>query len=131
MTSRAELVQTVIQAYLDLPDTPDEASHRDFAIAAELIDRGFEVDHILRAIKIGFVRRWARDHSQGPLAPIRSLAYFRAVLQGLSEQDLAPDYAFYIDFKYDQIRPDPQAWVDRQAQMISTSRSSLAENRLK
>ena len=117
--SRADAIADIIRAYLDLPDTPAEASPRDFKIAASLVNDGVNVDIILRAIKIGFVRRWVRDHSTGPLPPIRSLAYFRTVLNGLTDAELSDDYAFYIDYKFADIRPNPQAWVDQQMRMIN------------
>lgn len=120
--NRADAVGAIIDAYLDLPDTPDKASPRDFLIATSLIDDGVPFDHILRAIKLGFIRRWARDHSAGSLPPIRSFAYFKAVLNGLSEAELSNDYAFYIEYKFAEIRPDPRAWAQAQQQLISTSR---------
>lgn len=122
--SRADAISDIIKAYLDLPDTPAEACARDFNIAAELVDDGVNVDLILLAIKIGFVRRWARDHSAGPLPPIRSMAYFRTVLNGLSDSAISDDYAFYIDYKFAQIRPNPQAWVDQQMRMINAASNS-------
>jgi hypothetical protein len=124
--SRGDAITDIIRAYLDLPDTPAEASPRDFNIATALVNGGVNVDLILRAIKIGFVRRWVRDHSAGPLPPIRSLAYFRAVLNGLSDDDLSDDYAFYIDYKFAQIRPNPQAWVDQQTRMINPASNPSA-----
>lgn len=124
-------IRAVISAYLDLPDTPNQASPRDFTIATTLIDDGIDVDHILRAIRIGFVRRWARDPSDSPLPPIRSLAYFRAVLENLSTSELSDDYALYINHKFDQIRSNPQAWVEHQIRSINTARRALhtSENR--
>ncbi len=124
LRSRDDAISDIIRAYLDLPDTPTEASPRDFYIATALVNDGVNVDIILRAIKIGFVRRWARDHSAGPLPPIRSLAYFQAVLNGLSDGELSDDYALYIDYKFAQIRPNPQAWVDQQMRLISSASNS-------
>lgn len=120
-SSRAKAIADIIRAYLDLPDTPAEASSRDFNIATALVDDGVNQDLMLRAIKIGFVRRWVRDHSDGCLPPIRSLAYFRAVLNGLSDAELSDDYAFYIDYKFAQIRPNPQAWLEKQMQKINAA----------
>jgi hypothetical protein len=119
-SDRALAIQSVINAYIDLPDTPPQASARDYCIATKLIDDGFDLDIILRAIKIGFVRRWARDHSAGPLPPIRSLAYFKAVLTNLSHDALDDDYALFIDYKFAQIRPDPIAWVENQLNAIAS-----------
>jgi hypothetical protein len=124
--NRAVAIADIIRAYLDLPDTPAEASPRDFNIATTLVNDGISVDLILRAIKIGFVRRWARDHSAGSLPPVRSLAYFRAVLNGLSDDELTDDYALYIDYKFAQIRPNPQAWLDQQIRLINSASNSSA-----
>lgn len=122
--SRADAIGDIIRAYLDLPDTPSEASPRDFSIATALINDGVDVELMLRAIKIGFVRRWVRDQSAGPLPHIRSLAYFRAVLNGLSDAELSDDYVLYIDYKFAQIRPNPQAWVDQQMRRINAASNS-------
>ena len=129
--SRVDAISDIISAYLDLPDTPAQASPRDFNIASALVNDGVNVDHVLRAIKIGFVRRWARNHSAGPLPPIRSLAYFRAVFNGLNASDLSDDYAFYIDYKFAQIRPNPHAWVEKQMRRINTPSTPDLEYRVR
>jgi hypothetical protein len=116
--NRADAVRAVIDAYLDLPDTPDQASPRDFLIVTSLVNDGIPLALILRAIKLGFIRRWARDHAAGSLPPVRSFAYFKAVLNGLSESERSDEYALYIDYKFAQIRPDPRAWVKAQTQQI-------------
>lgn len=126
--NRADAVRAVIDAYLDLPDTPDKASPRDLLIATSLIDDSVPLDHILLAIKLGFIRRWARDHSAGSLPPIRSFAYFKAVLNGLSETELSNDYAFYIEYRFAEIHPDPRAWVQAQKQPSPPTDKSLSNS---
>ena len=128
MSSRADAVQRVIQAYLDLPDTPEEASHRDFKIVSQLIDSGIEIDHILHAIKLGFVRRWARDHSLGHLEAIHSFAYFRTVLNGLTKADFDALYVSYVAYKYSRIHPDPVAWHKAQLKKFAGPSPDATEN---
>jgi len=112
--NRQEYIQIVVEAYLDLPDTPSEASPGDLRVVASLADGGVPAEHVIRAIKLAFVRRWARDDSAGNLPMIRSFAYFKKVLGGLSEEELSDDFAVYVDLKFNAIRPNPSAWFAKQ-----------------
>lgn len=116
-----DYIRQVIEAYLDLPDTPTEASPGDFRIAAAMDNEGVPIEHVLRAIKLAFIRRWVRTDSANRLPEIRSLAYFRKVLDGLTEEELSSDFALYVDYKFDVIRPDPEAWLDSQKKVISNT----------
>ena len=114
-----DYIRQVIEAYLDLPDTPNVASPGDFRIAAVMDDEGVPIAHVLRAIKLAFIRRWVRTDSANRLPKIHSLAYFRKVLDGLTEEELSSDFALYVDYKFDSIRPDPKAWLDAQKKMLT------------
>jgi hypothetical protein len=127
--NRSDYIYTVIQTYIDLPDTPNAASPADFNIAATFADDEVPIDHVIRAIKLGFIRRWGRDDSAGKLPPIRSLAYFKRVLVGLSDEELGADFGIYVKFKFDAIRPDPIAWIDDQKHLMSKKPSDIGLDR--
>ena len=126
--NRPKYIRAVIRTYLDLPDTPVAASPADFRIAAIFADHGIPLDHVIRAIKLAFIRRWARDDSAGKLPPIRSLAYFKKVLYGLSDEELGADFALYVDHRFDAIRPNPTAWLDAHKQMLAGHRRMDSKN---
>jgi hypothetical protein len=106
LSDRDAAVGAIIRAYLDLPDTPNTASPNDYTVAACLIDNGWSGVHVLRAIKLAFIRRHVRDHAAGALPKIRSFVYIKRVLEGLRENELADDYALYIDYTFAAINPD-------------------------
>ena len=99
--TREKYLATAIGLYLASPDTPSHASRRDWAIAADLYRRGVHLDQLAHAIRLATLRRSVNGH---PTGAIHSLAYYRAVLQRLGDDDLHPDYVDYIQLKYDDLR---------------------------
>ena len=82
MTSAAgpAYVIAVLQLYLDLPDTPHRASSYDQAVARSFFERGVPLDVVESALLLGALRRLRRPAAALPLSPVRSLAYFSAVV---------------------------------------------------
>ncbi|MCP4663073.1 MAG: hypothetical protein GY856_47385 [bacterium] len=99
-------VAQVIRLYLDDPDTPVVPSKVDWEIAADLFDRNVSLEVIRLAFKLALIRRRRRSSNE-PLPPIRSLAYFRAVVLNLSAEETQPAYVEYIDRLYDQTLKNP------------------------
>jgi hypothetical protein len=95
--NREHYVRTLIDAFIDLPDTPPSASPSDSAIAADLHRRGVPLDHALHAIRIAALRRAIADHT---LPKISSLAYFVRVLERLRPDDLDADYREHVRANY-------------------------------
>lgn len=95
---RDHAIAAIVEAFLKLPDTPPHASPRDFAIAGEMLTAGWTPDQIILAIRLGFIRR-SRAMSDA-LSPIRSLAYFARVLEGLTPDELGTDYAAYVSYTF-------------------------------
>jgi hypothetical protein len=100
-TSRTAYIARIVRLYLDDPDTPAVPSTADWDIAADLFDRGIPIGVIRLAFKLALIRRRRRSSTE-PLPPIRSLAYFRAVVFNLSAEETDPAYVEYIDKLYDQ-----------------------------
>ena len=103
---RSTFVARVVRLYLDDPDTPAVPSKADWEIAADLFNRNVPLEAIRLAFKLALIRRRHRSSSE-PLPPIRSLAYFRAVVLNLSAEETEPAFVEYIDRLYEQLQQVP------------------------
>jgi len=104
--SRSSYIAQVVRLYLDDPGTPAVPSTADWEIAADLFERNVPLETIRLAFKLALIRRHRRSSNE-PLPPIRSLAYFRAVVLNLSTEETKTDYVEYIDQLYDQLLQNP------------------------
>ncbi len=100
--TREQYLAGVLRLYLAAPDTPERASRRDWAIATDLYRRGVHLEELAHAIRLATLRR--RSTANVLAETIHSLAYYRAVLQRLSDEHLRPDYVDYIRQKYDGLQ---------------------------
>ena len=91
-----DYVRAVLAAYLALPDTPRRASLYDRRLARSFYDRGVPLATVTTAFLLVTARRRTRPPDAVPLASIRSLAYFLAVVQELLGQPVDPGYADYL-----------------------------------
>ena len=107
--NRKQYLQEVIQAYLDAPDTPSKARPRDWAIATTFFQQGVSVATIAHAIRLATLRRHRRDPNLGLLEPIRSLAYFRPLIDHLRQEPHHPGYIKYVQWSYDHTIPGVSA----------------------
>ena len=105
-TTRSSYIALVVRFYLDDPDTPAVPSKADWEIAADLFDRGVPLEAIRLAFKLALIRRRHRSSNE-PLPPIRSMAYFRAVVLNLSAEETEPAFVEYIDRLYDNVLQSP------------------------
>ena len=103
---RSTFVARVVRLYLDDPDTPAVPSKADWEIAADLFNRNVPLEAIRLAFKLALIRRRHRSSNE-PLPPIRSLAYFRAVVLNLSAEETEPAFVEYIDRLYDKLQQKP------------------------
>ena len=97
--TRNAYVAALLDLYLEAPDTPARASRFDRRIAAELHREGISFDYLAHAIRLATLRR---QHGSHPA--IRSLAYYRTVLQQLSGDEVEPDYIDYVNASYRRLR---------------------------
>ena len=114
--ARSAYVAQVIKLFLDDPDTPSMPSSADWQVAAALFERRVPLAKLRLAFQLAFLRRHLRNPAEGPLPPVRSLAYFRRVVDNLSEDETHPVYADYIASTYQRIRQDqPRETADQRS----------------
>ena len=112
MTSAAELLQpdsnpalyvsAVLTLYVDLPDTPLRASASDQWLARRLPDDAVPLRVVETALLLGSLRRLIRPADAPRLSRIRSLAYFRPVIEELRTQPTPETYVDYLRLKLRQ-----------------------------
>ena len=112
MTPAAELLQpesnpalyvsAVLTLFADLPDTPLRASASDQWLARRFHDDGVPLQVVEAALLLGSLRRLIRPADAPQLSPIRSLAYFRPVIDELRTHPVPEGYLDYLRLKMRQ-----------------------------
>jgi len=98
----------VITQYLELPDTPLSVSLSDQRQARRWFEAGISLSLVEAALLLGSLRRLMRPPDAPPLPPIRSLAYFRPVVEELLEVAPSDSYRQYLRGKMQQwLRAQP------------------------
>lgn len=103
MNDQASYVASVAALYADLPDTPLRASVSDQWLARHFFDEGVPLRVVETALLLGSLRRIARPHGSPALQPIRSLAYFRPVVNELQTQPVPESYLDYLRRKLNRV----------------------------
>lgn len=86
----------VIVLYADLPDTPVNVTPADRRQVRCWFERGVPLRIVESALALGSLRRLMRAAEAPPLGAIRSLAYFRPVVEELLAAPVADGYAAYL-----------------------------------
>ena len=115
MTPVAEVafVATVLELYLDLPETPLRFNSSDQALARRLCQQQVSLQVIEAALLLGSLRRLMRPSALPPLVRIRSLAYFLPVIDELAQQPVSESYLRYLRLKLRALSPHPPASVQK------------------
>ena len=92
----------MLTLYVDLPDTPLRASASDQWLARRLYDEGVPLHAVETALMLGSLRRLIRPADAPKLSPIRSLAYFRPVIDELRAHPAPEGYLDYLRLKLRQ-----------------------------
>jgi hypothetical protein len=95
-------VSSVLTLYVDLPDTPLRASASDQWLARRLYGDGVPLHMVETALMLGSLRRLIRPADVPQLSPIRSLAYFRPVIDELRVHPAPEGYLDYLRLKLRQ-----------------------------
>jgi hypothetical protein len=95
-------IAAVLTLYVDLPDTPLRASVSDQWLARRFHDDGVPLHAVETAMLLGSLRRLIRPAGAPPLSPIRSLAYFRPVIEELQAHPVPVGYLDYLRLKLRQ-----------------------------
>jgi hypothetical protein len=85
-----------------MPDTPLRASASDQWLARRLYDEGVPLHTVETALLLGSLRRLIRPADAPKLSPIRSLAYFRPVIDELRAHPAPEGYLDYLRLKLRQ-----------------------------
>lgn len=99
MNDPAAYVAAVLSQYVDLPETPLRASLADQWLARRFFDEGVPLHLVETALLLGSLRRMMRPEQAPPLSPIRSLAYFRPVVDELRTNPVPDAYTDYLRLK--------------------------------
>jgi hypothetical protein len=106
-------VASVLNLYLDLPDTPIRYNSSDQALAQRLQQQRVPLQVIEAAFLLASLRRLLRPPDSPPLPRIRSLAYFQPVIDELLQQPLSESYLHYLRLKLRSIAPNSSAAVQK------------------
>jgi len=98
----ASYVASVVTLYLEMPDTPMRVSASDQWLARHFHQDGVPLETVETALLLGSLRRLIRPADAPNLSPIRSLAYFRPVIEELQEQPAPENYRDYLRLKLRQ-----------------------------
>ncbi len=98
----ASYVAAVVALYLDMPDTPMRVSVSDQWLARHFHEDGVPLETVETALLLGSLRRLIRPADAPRLSPIRSLAYFRPVIEELCEHPAPENYREYLRLKLRQ-----------------------------
>jgi len=108
--SRHEYVRRLVDAYRTTPGTHGNVRRADRLLAEQLYDQGIPLTAAENALLLATARRLLRPEGAPPLNPVRSLHYFRAVIDEVMGLDVSQDYYHYLRgkiarFKKAQIAP--------------------------
>ncbi len=100
-----DYVQTILDIYVSIPNTPERPRCDDRFMATRLYRQGVPLYEFECALLLGCARRELQEHEE-PLQPIRSLRYFSPVLEEVQSEYLDPPYVLYLREKLsDVLRP--------------------------
>lgn len=97
--SASAYIAAAVTLYTELPDTPLRASMSDQWLARRFYDDGVSLELLETAFLLGSLRRLVRPADAAPLSPIRSLAYFRPVIEELRAHPAPDGYLDYLRLK--------------------------------
>jgi hypothetical protein len=98
----ASYVASVVTLYIEMPETPMRVSASDQWLARSLHQDGLPLETVEIALLLGSLRRLIRPADAPRLSPIRSLAYFRPVIDELLENPAPENYRDYLRLKLRQ-----------------------------
>jgi hypothetical protein len=104
--SENDYLRQVLAAYCKTPTTVGRANRQDRLLASRFYQRRIPLDVIENALILGAVRRLYRDPNDPPLAPVRSLHYFCALVEEVQNLKTHPKTrsAYFGYFQYLQYK---------------------------
>lgn len=96
MSEQAQYINEVLDLYRNTPFTPGMVRPCDYRFAEELFAQGVPVAIVEMALILAVGRRACRRTVAPPLAPIRTLCYFRPVIEEVQLRLPDPGYLSYL-----------------------------------
>jgi hypothetical protein len=100
--SRQDYIRQVLDAYRTTPSTTGHVRPSDRALAGQLFDTGIPLAAVANALVLAAARRLLRPEDAPPLEPVRSLYYFRAVIDEVMHSTVGEDYYNYLRGKLER-----------------------------
>jgi hypothetical protein len=101
---RQEYVRRLIDAYRKTPGTTGHAHRQDRRFAEQLYERQIPLTVVENALLLASARRLLRPQDAPPLNVVRSLHYFRFVIDELMQSTISEDYFLYLRRKLAEIQ---------------------------
>ena len=101
--SRQEYVRRLLDAYRTTPGTTGRVRREDRRLAAQLYEQIVPLTAVENALVLATARRLLRPEDAPPLAPVRSLHYFRAVIDEVMKSTMNDEYFHYLRRKIAEI----------------------------
>ena len=95
--TRARYVAVVLDAYRKTPGTLGRLRTSDRSLARQLFDAKVPLEVITAALALAATRRITRPDDAEPLEPVRSLYYFKPVIDELLKHHPDPVLLSYIE----------------------------------
>ena len=96
---------------MDMLDTPMRVSASNQWLARHFYQDGIPLETVETALLLSSLRRLIRPADSPRLTPIRSLAYFRPVIEALQENPAPENYRDYLRLKLRMATQKPLADV--------------------
>jgi hypothetical protein len=93
---RQEYVHRLIEAYRKTPGTTGLAHRQDRRFAEQLYEQQIPLSIVENALLLASARRLLRPDGAPPLETIRSLYYFRSVIDEVMQSTMSDDYFLYL-----------------------------------
>ena len=97
--SQDEFIDTVLETYVSLPDTPKCARRDDRYLAIKLHRQSIPLFQVQAAMLLATLRRNFREPQAEPLEPIRSLRYFVPLIEEIQRSGVDESYVDYLQQK--------------------------------
>jgi hypothetical protein len=99
---RREYVRSILDAYRTTPGTTGHVRSEDRRLAVELYERKIPLAAVENALVLAAARRLLRPEGSPPLGLVRSLHYFRAVIDEVLNLKVSQDYFCYLRGKIEK-----------------------------
>ncbi len=100
--SRQEYIRRLLDAYRTTPGTTGYARSADRHLAGTLYDQQVPLAAVENALVLATARRLLRPAEAPPLGLVRSLHYFRAVIDEVMGLSVGEDYFSYLRGKIEK-----------------------------